>query len=138
LTFNDVTFVTKDQVLHELAVPHAIRYELPVQNVIVKLLAVGSTQLRDGFVYAHCKLLKGPRVSASLGILRSGIDWFENIPNVRLVLVVVGAADTPRSQADFISSFARIIYRRKDLLQLLIAARDSREAFGLLEEAERL
>lgn len=135
--FDDGSRLTKEQVLHELTVPHAVRYNLPVQSLIVGLLAVGPTQLREGFVYAHCKVARGPRVSASLGRLRVGIEWYGYITSVRLVLVVVGAADTPRSQAEFVSSFARMIYRRKDLLPRLVDSRDAREAFDLLVDAER-
>ena len=50
---------------------------------------------------------------------------------------LLGASDTPRSHAEFISAFARLAYRRADFVQSLLSARSSGKAFKLILDYER-
>lgn len=130
---------SKHSALEQLASSHARLYDLSVEAILQSIEDVERSQTvvpRPGFAIAHAAMSRTPRISISFGTYPDGVLWSERDGIVKLVAMVICAADTYRTWRDYLREFAVLFRTVPDLQSRLVAARKSTEFIKILRSAE--
>lgn len=124
---------SQDDVINQLAIPHAIDHNLDIKTVIA---VSKSVPMRMGLSLVHSALDDGPRISLSLGVYPNGVKWHDADEDVKLVCMFVFAKDAYRTWLDFMRKFAKIFRDNRALKDQLVSSQNADDLLNRLSRAE--
>ena len=135
LVFAEQMPFTKEEALRQMVHPHSAHHSLSYQSLIdaVKQKEREFPIILDkGVAISHATLVKGPRVSLTVGVFPKGVKWSDKGEMVQIVFFFVTAPDTHGTYRMYLGQLAKILRGDRTLRLKLIHARNSRDVLSYL------
>jgi len=120
-----------------LAKTETIKNSKSVYEAVMEREKIMTTGVGNGIAIPHCKHEDSPDFAVCLGIKPEGID-FQSIDkkDVNIIFLLVGPENNPGLHIKLLSRISRLM-SNEELRQQLLACKNNKEAYDLIQEEER-
>ena len=130
---------TKDEVLHQLAAPHAKMHRIEMSLLMGRITEAEKKHPimpREGFAISHAAMEDAPLISITFGVYPNGVIWEDSGKKANLVAMVIFSKENYRTWYDFWTKMRIVLRENPSLREQLVWSRTSEDFITMLGHVE--